>query len=330
VLIEAYDTDRWLDRAGSAPGRRLVRGVHNSVVLVPEGPFVLKAYGDRLRADNELAALGALAATGVPAPRVLAYGPADRAALQALGVQHEAATVMVTSWVSGRPLAPSRIGDLVPVLRQLYRVDPRVAGKLAAPEAAGWSAYLRGRLQDYATTLADCAATLGDRTARPAHSSELADWLRSRVPEPPVRSSLLHNDLSLANAMQQGRRVVLLDWEAAVGGDPLLDLARLWFRTPGLSEMAVLDVYRQVSPGPSPLSEAQRRLRFYFGYHLLATEMVASISSQGDLAAVRADVIRGYGTWAGFSGRRQPGAAHRHIVTPPRRRTRATRGVPGR
>jgi aminoglycoside phosphotransferase (APT) family kinase protein len=289
--------DGWLALAASTSGRRIVRGIHNSVVLVAER-FVVKVYGDVVRAANERAALDALDSTSIEAPRVLAHELAGGPTLAALGVSAPAgpAPVTVLSWVPGRPLAASRVTDLAPVLHRLYAVEPPAVGRLTAPEPAGWRAYLCGRIDDYETTLVP-------HRGRPRRTGDLIGWLRDGLPAPPGRRSLLHNDLSVANAVRWQRRVVLLDWEAAIGGDPLLDLARLWFRTPTLDESAVLDLHDRVAPVAVGRAEARCRLRFYFGFHLLATDMVARISTGGDLAAVRADVERGYARWTGFARR---------------------------
>nr|WP_085995704.1 phosphotransferase family protein [Nocardia transvalensis] len=110
-------------------------------------------------------------------------------------------------------------------MARLHRVDPAVApGELPGATAADPAAV------ELADAERGVRALLPDR---PVFAAALR-WLRARVPSPPERKVLLHNDMRNGNLIVDGDGLrAVLDWEGAQRfGDPMRDAAwaalRMW------------------------------------------------------------------------------------------------------
>jgi thiamine kinase-like enzyme len=178
---------------------------HNVKVTRPEGVFVLRVAGadtHLLGIDRsvELAATRAAEAAGV-GPEVVDF------------VEPEG--WLVTRFVDGSIPPPER-------LREPARLA-RVAGALRAfhdgPAIPGRFDALQV-VEAYRDTALARGATLPDAFA-PAHelARSIARLRAGQEPRP------CHNDLLNANFIDEGERLVIVDWEYAGMGDPFFDLA---------------------------------------------------------------------------------------------------------
>lgn len=123
--------------------------------------------------------------------------------------------------------------------------------------AASWPDYLFARLEEHIAACRDIAAidsTESDRIARL--------FLDSRPLFENLPVHLLHGDPGSHNIFTDGRRITaFLDWEDALAGDPVFDLASCATFHPERRWSALLRGYRRVhDPGPG----FERRFWLYF------------------------------------------------------------------
>jgi aminoglycoside phosphotransferase (APT) family kinase protein len=68
----------------------------------------------------------------------------------------------------------------------------------------------------------------GSKTTEQAEMNALSEWLLERLPQDPIRATLVHGDYKLDNIMLDerdlGKLVAVFDWEMSAVGDPLVDL----------------------------------------------------------------------------------------------------------
>lgn len=153
--------------------------------------------------------------------------------------------------VPGRPWAAADFGRpanrerLAHVLRDLHALPP--AGTLYEPGAAA-RRYARQLGTGDARRLADEANVL------------LAE-LRYR----PARECLCHNDLVADNLIDDGERLVPIDWEYAGIGDPLFDLAVVMehHRLESAARGHLLNAYLRRAATPAETLRLQSWCRFY-------------------------------------------------------------------
>ncbi|MWA03243.1 phosphotransferase [Actinomadura sp. LD22] len=181
--------------------------------------------------DMEFRLLRRLAATAVPAPRVLWLDDTGERLMRPTmiverhpGEAHRAVL---------RDADPLGLGDkgrlalaerLCEVLAELHRVDVDATG-------------IGEELEDPGENPARHELTRWERELD-AHELEpqpglrlAAAWLRDNLPEPPARTVLVHGDFRPANVLvHDGALSVLLDWELAHLGDPVDDLG--WYTAP--------------------------------------------------------------------------------------------------
>jgi Ser/Thr protein kinase RdoA (MazF antagonist) len=211
---------------------RLAGGVEQRsfLVTVAAGQYVLRLRADAMAPLLDVVAearvMSAVAAAGL-APRVIA---ADRESGALLTEYRPAAT----PWTPAEARAEANIGRAADLLRALHGVRATLPRFVAAEIAEGYVADLAaaGRRD---VTLAEELA----RLARAYDGRYGAD-------------SLCHNDLVAANVLDGGG-LVLVDFEYAVCGAPILDLASL--------------------AGMNDYTESQRRelLRAYYGERVPVT-----------------------------------------------------------
>ena len=178
--------------------------------------FVLRCYGQaNLAADpraavHEFAVLSALHAAGLPVPRPFR---AD-----------ESGAVLPGPWL---------VTELMPGTAVTEPADPQpaVLGQLAATLAAIHSAGLgRARLPfltDIRTVWTTRLGTWPESPDVALSEGAIRAALRDRPPPPVVNAArLLHCDYWPGNTLwQDGRLTAVIDWEDALLGDPVADLA---------------------------------------------------------------------------------------------------------
>jgi thiamine kinase-like enzyme len=178
---------------------------HNVKVVRPDGIYVLRVAGrntDLLGIDRtvELAATRAAAAAGI-GPEVVDF------------VEPEG--WLVTGFVDGKIPPPERLREPAELQRvaaalRAFHHGPPIPGRFQALEV----------VEAYRDTALARGGTLPDAFTR-AH--ELARQIASQRAQQQPRPC--HNDLLNANFIDDGERLVIVDWEYAGMGDPFFDLA---------------------------------------------------------------------------------------------------------
>ena len=215
----------WIERAVGESARVVGIGVmprsstekHVVEVALGEGPprrLVLRRYHDaaRLESDpwyvpaNEALALDLLAASVVPAPRLLA------ADLEAAVCDVPA---LLESWIAGATLQPTD---------DLDRYLARSAEALVEIHAVRVPAHVR--LPGYATYRRT------EPISSPAFSTRPGLWERVNTfldpPGPAHTRTFIHRDYHPGNILWDGARLTgVVDWATAAWGPPGIDLARM-------------------------------------------------------------------------------------------------------
>ncbi|QXT39476.1 phosphotransferase family protein [Gymnodinialimonas ceratoperidinii] len=192
------------------------------------GTFVLRAQppGKLLkgahRVDREARIIGALAATAVPVPRILAVSDADGPLGRMFVVMSHVAGKIY--WDPALPglshTARTAVYDAMnETLAALHDVDPGAvglgdfgrAGDYFVRQLATWTRQYRA-----------------SETETIAAMDQLIGWLEDNLPGDDGRSGLVHGDFRLDNMIfdpETHKVAAVLDWELSTLGHPFADLA---------------------------------------------------------------------------------------------------------
>jgi aminoglycoside phosphotransferase (APT) family kinase protein len=250
-----FDADRlanWLSGrvegfAGPLSVRQFEAGQSNLTYVLdtPQRRYVLrrKPPGKLLKSahavDREYRVMSALATTGFPVPRPLAFCDDDAI----VGTMF-----YVMEHVEGRVFADCAMPDLTPDERA--GVYDSVNATLARLHTLDWPAL---GLQDFgrpgnyfARQIARWTAQYeASRTEDVPEMTRLAAWLPGAIPADD-RSSLIHGDFSFHNVLihpTEPRVVAVLDWELSTIGHPFGDLMyhmMEWYRPRGIDARGTL------------------------------------------------------------------------------------------
>jgi len=275
-------------------------GDRTVVVRRPPLGHVLATAHDMAR---EYRVMSALADTGVPVPRTIAFNDDT----ELLGAQF-----YVMDFVAGTPyrdaadlakLGSARTraisGALVDTLVALHQVDPEAVGLGDFGRPAG---FVERQIRRWHQQME------GSRS-RPLPSADLLHaLLLDQVPADEGVARIVHGDFRLDNVLvdDEDRPVAVIDWEMATLGDPLTDLALLLvYRRVG--EIAGGEAVADASSASGFLDEAEiieryaagigaepGRLGFYLG---LAAYKLAAI-----LEGIHYRHLLGQTVGAGFDG----------------------------
>jgi aminoglycoside phosphotransferase (APT) family kinase protein len=173
--------------------------------------------------EQEIATYSLLAASAVPAPRLIAADP--------LGAECDVAAILLTRSLGHHVIDPTDRNafarELAGVLPAIHRVDPATA-RLAVP-----------RYRPYADP-----ATLRPPawTTRPELWERAVDVVAG--PPPASRETFIHRDYHPGNTLwTDGRVSAVLDWTTASFGPPGIDLAHMQANLAMLYEVAMADAF---------------------------------------------------------------------------------------
>lgn len=202
--------DIWTVEGRYSDGRRLSSVVRHEV---GSGPW----SGTTFTLAREARVLRSLEPTPVKAPAVLAVSD-DGTRILIERLQGTA------DFRFDDPVArASTIDDFALNLARLHLVDPAVLA-LDLPRPADVADHAHLDLRDYVGSYEKLCPRAPEVDAGFA-------WLFANAPRKIQRTSLLQGDCGPGNFMHaDGKLTGLIDWEAAHFGDPMDDLAMLWFR----------------------------------------------------------------------------------------------------
>ena len=240
--IDIESVSRWLaEHVGAEPPCvfSMIEGGHSNLTYAVTDAnhrvFALRRppFGDILESAHDIGrefrVLSALADTDVPVPTALGM---------CSDISVNGAPFYVMSFVEGVVPHDAELGDLIP-MSERYAVSDSIVDVLAAlhtldPDSVGLGDL--GRRENYVGRQLRRWASQWEKSKqreipemRQAHRR-----LESEIP-PQIRSTIVHGDFRLGNAIvADGRVVAMLDWELCTLGDPLTDLGYLFngWRTP--------------------------------------------------------------------------------------------------
>jgi aminoglycoside phosphotransferase (APT) family kinase protein len=199
-----------------------VRGVIQKVVMQltnaseADDPFM----STKLTAEHDAMVLRAARRQGVAAPEVLAvFDPQDD-----LGTGH------LTRWVAGETLAPKILKDEKFAFART-QVPTQCAQALAAIHAIPTSSLGFLKMMDAAIQWQRYRNIVDQHGVKMPALEWGLRWVQENLPEP-VPLSVVHGDFRLGNLIIDDRGLAcVIDWELAVQGDPMQDLAWLCLKT---------------------------------------------------------------------------------------------------
>ncbi|SDS10669.1 phosphotransferase family protein [Microlunatus soli] len=212
---------RLLRRRHALDGPAVVHETWGSSIVVEIGELLIKASGDRSTTAEALVA-GRARAAGVPAPDVIDSGVDARLPGGRWMIMKR---MPGTSWDAGSAdddqitSVIDQVGNLLIKLRAVRLPGWGWIDDTGHGTSDSWSQWLRRQVTDSATTLVD---RLPPDFVRDAYEA-----IDRAAPEL-AAGSLLNGDLGLSHVLvdSSGRTVTgLLDWAAAIIGDPLYDVA---------------------------------------------------------------------------------------------------------
>lgn len=262
--------DIWTVEGRYPDGRRLSSVVRHEV---GSGPW----SGTTFTLAREARVLRSLEPTPVKAPGVIAVSDDGTRIL----IERLAGTA---EFLFGDPVQrASTIDDFALNLAHLHLVDPaELELDLPRPDDIEGHAHLD--LRDYVRSYENLCPRAPEVDAGFA-------WLFDNAPKAVQRTSLLQGDCGPGNFMHaDGKLTGLIDWEAAHFGDPMDDLAMLWFRICFLGGGDDLDDWYQLYARHSGLDIDLDAIAYY-RVALLTRWAIAVLVRQGN-EAVRDDAKR--------------------------------------
>lgn len=259
TTVDLGAVEDWMETAGLGSGsiidaRPLGGGTQNIMIQFSRGDrsYVLRRGPQHLRPQSnkvitrEIELLGALSATTVPHPRLVA-GCTDTDVLGAVfylmdPVDGYNAAVSLPAAYAANPADRHTMGlALVDALATLGEVDHHAVGLSEFGRPDG---FLERQVPRWLGELERYATTPGYPGPPFTNLDAVADWLQRTCPSD-FTPGVLHGDYHIANVMyapDAPRIAAIVDWEMATIGDPLLDLGALlavW--TDGAGEPDLLD-----------------------------------------------------------------------------------------
>jgi aminoglycoside phosphotransferase (APT) family kinase protein len=208
----------------SNPTYRLDTPLRSYVMRSKPGP-VAKLLPSAHAIEREFRVMGALAATGVPVPRMLALCDDEAVIGRAFYVmEHVDGRVMWDQAIPGStPAARAAIYDeLNRVIAALHRVDPAAVGLADYGKPGNYFDRQIGRwTKQYLASVTEPIEAM-DR---------LIEWLPAHMPasaRDEREVSIVHGDYRLDNTIfhpSEPRIVAVLDWELSTLGHPLADFS---------------------------------------------------------------------------------------------------------
>jgi len=249
---------------------------------------------------QESSTLGRLAAVrdrldggwGVDVPRVLWQDDSGAAVL----LYVEGPTLDRLS-PAGQPVPPAQLGQIGGFFAQLSRP----ARSDVPPLPAGWpddgdsTGFLRARVAWAARRLSAANwAAYGGLLAELGVAEDAMERFGARTPELARRPfGLLHTDVHRRNiVVEPGGRLRFIDWEHAMFGDPLYDLAThlCRMRYPAAQQRELIAQWREAvarvrsGPGPGPEHGLERDLPVYLAYERAQSvypDVIRAVTSLG-------------------------------------------------
>jgi aminoglycoside phosphotransferase (APT) family kinase protein len=211
----------WRDDRGACFEPCIIMREPVSSVLVSDSD-VDAIDGTRRTTANEIRALGAMGAAGLPVPEVLWFDTGGAWLERPFSIARRLPGTADVADIVGTPAAEGMLEQFIELLGKLHELDPTTAGVdfLGTPTAGTCAIdqvnqfelnFDSQRLEAFPAT------------------SYIIRWLKKYAPEA-GRVSIVHGDYRLGNFMHEnGEIIALLDWEQVHIGDPVEEIAFMYW-----------------------------------------------------------------------------------------------------
>lgn len=174
------------------------------------------------------------ASAGLPIPEVLSIGIVDR---DAYCVSRRAAGLTLQDLpVEALPAVVAPVAGVLRAMAETPLGKTRGFGRFDAHGIGEWPSW-----RDFLASIADRRYYDWERLAAAVDASwsdRHLDHLMQLVPECPEVRGLVHGDFGSNNVLADGRSITgVIDWSEALFGDPLYDVANIFFWRPWLACM---------------------------------------------------------------------------------------------
>ncbi len=215
-----------------------------------------KRTGSRRLAHTEFKLIRLMEAQGIPVPHMLWVDPDGKWLERPFSVSRLIAGTADVTQLIGTDQAGSILDQYIAILGRVHNVDPAGAGIdfLGTPTAATAAleqvelfegGYHRQRLEEFPAI------------------SYMIRWLKKHQPVA-CRVSVVHGDFRLGNFMHEGGRIVaMLDWEQAHVGDPLEEIAFMYWALWSLESVIPLRKFIARYEAASGIAVDHGALAFY-------------------------------------------------------------------
>lgn len=196
-----------------------------------------KINGSRRTVDNECRVIRAMEAAGLPVAHVLWFDATGEWLERPFSVARRLAGTADVAPILGTEHAEPILTQYLQVLAQLHTLDPAACGVdfLGTPSTASAAldqvvhyegAYHKQRLEDFPAI------------------TYIIRWLKKQAPEA-RRIGIVHGDFRLGNFLydSQYRFVALLDWEQVHVGDPIEEIAFMYWTAWSLDAIVPIESF---------------------------------------------------------------------------------------
>jgi len=233
---EAWIFDvRWQDADGTRFEECiLMREPVASVLVSDESADVIN--GTRRTVANEIRVIRAMEATGLPVPTVLWHDPEGAWLERPFSIARRLPGTADASGLAGSAHTAAIVDQYIEILARLHRLSPEAAGVtfLGTPtaETAALAQVLQFEHNFEAQRLEAFPAT-----------TYLIRWLKKHAPRA-GRVSVVHGDYRLGNFLYEDDRIVaILDWEQVHIGDPLEEIAFMYWSLWSLEPFCPIETF---------------------------------------------------------------------------------------
>lgn len=212
----------------------LMREPHSSVLVSDESPTVIN--GTRRTVATEMAVIRAAAAAGLPVAHVLWTDTAGVWLERPFSISRRLPGTADTAPLVGTALGAKVLEQFIQIMSRMHKLDPRAGGFDVLGRPSAQSAAIDQVRQFERNFQAQRLE------AFPA-TTYMIRWLTKHQPVA-ARVSLVHGDYRLGNFLYDERGIVaILDWEQAHIGDPLEEIAFMYWNVWALTPMCPIEEF---------------------------------------------------------------------------------------
>jgi hygromycin-B 4-O-kinase len=232
---------------------RVVEGLESQVFRfeVGDGAFVLRINPSLRGFEKDLWAASTLAER-IPVPRVVRLGTFDSAHYYC-----------ISEWVRGTTLQNLPVADAEALVEEVANVW-RLITETDVSSIDGVGDFDPDRRAPADSWREVLAQTLGAARRDLKGATDVIDAYERLIDACPEERALIHGDFGSNNVLADRRRITaVLDWDQAMVGDPLHDVANFYFWATHLRCMEVQAAYFERTLYQLPLPAYQERISCY-------------------------------------------------------------------